>query len=1473
MLKRVLSLISAFALLTLSTPVLASEAPKILANIVFEDCAENSQELPDGLQIGTGIDARVISETGGNKLFYSKAWGEAAKLSLKLSPNNQQKKYVYSAKIKVEGQRASECKFFNMTDGVNTTGFLNVDENGSIRLPDGKYVASMYYGRWMEYTLVVDWGAQVFDLYIDGQQKIRDWYLAEKTYSPAKEIQFSVGEPSDGFTELYMDDIRVYEGTELPKNVRFPDVVPSREVYEFEPTTSLEIETEIYKDIRFDSGLESVSSQSEGAELSHAVVNGNGAMKVYADSQTVSTRFSDIPLGDAQNENRYVLSVDVMVNKISGNSSYLGLFDGKDAAGAWRVGAKIGAGGKITMTQGGALIGTCDIGKWTEIAFAYNIGAATVDAYVNGELVAEGVATKAIVPTFFRIDYVNGSGGTLDCYVDNIRIYKAKTRVPRETFGEDTIIDSSETVSSDTSIVDTRAAAKSYIGDASVFMLTNSYMYLNRTKQQYPADAKPYIQGETLYIPFRLLEMVNGTTSTYDAASGKIQVGDNIVFQAGEAKIIVNGVEKSSPAPVIQDGTVYLPFESLMKQGFGKYVQYDDRGFVILSDTEFKYTNSSRLLEIYEPIDDIYRFMQYDNPDGKEMLAALKKNHPNNGHPRLRLTTEDANYILDKMETGDERWANAYRLTLADAESYMDFSVPKQLSDQEKQNCATRYSKAMAYLGLAYLLSGDQKYAETAVKMMEDACSWDNLGESYSQLTTGFWCMGTALGIDYFYGYMNATPEGRETFEFIKSSLKRMVFPVTRKAYQGTEYLKWVNIDDNFAGVIAGGMMSLLIAMGDEDGFENDVAYLMENVYRTMQLFVGLYYPDGAWYEGISYSDYGLEHTAYALTGMRNSFGTDYGLMDTKGFEEAGLMFVYGNTPEETFNFHDSANHWKINNLSGAEVAYLAGRTDIMEACKRERTLSKLSLKALDLMRYDKLITDKGEQVDLSSMPLDKYFRVTEYGTFYNSLSSDNPTMLAFHGGETNLPHDMLDLGQFFFIADKVVWACDLGRDDYSLPGYFAKTGYQYYRKNTQGENCIVINPLADKNYYGQALDISATLIDFESKPRAAKAAYDLTAAYKRDVSSYIRGYYFGDNRNSVTIRDELTLKENSELYWQMHTVAEINIIDKNNVILTKDGKQCKVEISCNVPYEVLDMDPVLLPGSPGLSQEGQNPNEGFRKLAIKTNAPKGNVKITVKLSPVTDQYIPTAIDASTNIADWTLPDGEVPKPLTVSTVYTDGKPMEGFYPEMKNYTITLPFGKETPPVIAATADDAVVRVEQNGNVSDTVRIVVSKEGYHDVVYTFDFVVSSDRTIKVTEEVVDIQPQLGLAGTLIQPVTASASAIPEVANGPSNMIDNDFSTRAAISGNCWFEIDLGEVKDFSGVAVSFMDGTKRQQIYDLLYSEDGVNYKRVFSGKALGTTDEYESVAIPGRARYIRLAGYGTTIGSWNSVTEFKVYQ
>lgn len=1468
--KRIFALVLGALMILSSLPAAALSDGKIILNEVFENYPTNSTAM-GAVKATTGIDGRVIKEDNKNKAAYTKAWGENAKITASFTAS-EAKEMVFSAKIKVSGSDTSG-QLLTLSGGGSTLDILSLSENGTVTLPGGKHIGGAPKNRWVTYTFLINSEKGMMDVYVNGKCRAGKFYLPSGSFPNTDTMTFSVSEPEGGFTELFVDDIRVYEGKVLPEKMSFPSVPYNNEEEAFEVTTSLDVTPTIFYENEFTENIGAISIMDGGGRVSYSPDGEGGFLKLYADAATESKTCFDISVKALAEEQKYVVSLDFRVNELTGSSN-VGLFDSKNSSGNWRMGFTLNASRASDDTNGTQLFSYSQ-GEWHNAAFCYNTGAGSCDIYFDGELFLKGLSVRTHQTITFRVDVLSPAGGALDVDLDNIRFYRGKQPLTEEEYnafksGGDAS-GGENAVSGQTSIVDYTDEAIKSIDKSSVFMLTNDKMFANGKKITYPAGYTPYYVNGNFMVTPQVLEAA-GISAKYDAASGSVDIANGKVkLTIGSDILLADGKEIKMPTKAVaENGNVYIPFRSALADGLGKHIYFDDRGFLVLSDAPFEHTNSNKVQDVFQPIDSIFKYMQFDNPRASQIIADAEKTIGNE-HPRILYTSDDVNYILDRVESGDAEWKTLYKSILTSAEALLGKKINPDTPEGQESAALGNYHTDMRTLSTAYLLTGDDRFAQRAMENLVAACSFKSFGPS--GLTNGTWMLGTAFGIDSFYSYLLLH---EKEFEIIKEGVKKIAIDPMIDSYQGKGKLTWPTMTDNFVGYISGGAACLCLSLLSEEELRDDCAYLLENIMKSIEITITLYAPDGAWYEGVDYSFISLEHVANALTAFVNTCGTEYGLSSAKGFDRTADWFIYASTPQTGFNFHDMRAHVTRITWCGYDIAYLRGDVQSMEATKRFFALCGKSLDIPSKLRYERAITNKGIKVSLDNIPRDHYFRTADAGTFYNNLGVEEPTFVGFHGGWTGLPHDMLDLGSFMFISDGVVWGFDTGSDSYDLPNYFSLNGYRHYRKNTQGENVLTINPYDDQqNYWGQSTNAYAPLVRYETKDRGALSAYDLSEAYSRDVEKYVRGYYFGDDRNTLTVRDELTLKKQSEIYWAMHTMADIEIVDNKTAIFTKDGKKMKAEVVCSDSnYELKVMNAELLPGSPGLDAASKALSlEGVRKLVVYLPETSGELDITVKLSPQNNKYIETPIDGNTKIADWTLPDGALREPLSLSEIKVDGVEIDNFYPEKTSYTVKLPFGSERVPDITATAKNGNVTVIYAEDVTKDTVIRLEKEGYVTVEYNISFMVMADRDLNVTEAVLDVKPKAGVQGTLIKPRSASISHIQDDPIGPAKLLDDDPSTYTGGNNYCWLEVDLGEVTDISGVAISFHVGDTRSTKYDLLYSEDGTNFKRVFSGNSLGTTADYESVAAAGRVRYIRFVGYGNSKNGWVSVKEIRAYK
>ncbi|MDO5311301.1 MAG: discoidin domain-containing protein, partial [Clostridia bacterium] len=375
-------------------------------------------------------------------------------------------------------------------------------------------------------------------------------------------------------------------------------------------------------------------------------------------------------------------------------------------------------------------------------------------------------------------------------------------------------------------------------------------------------------------------------------------------------------------------------------------------------------------------------------------------------------------------------------------------------------------------------------------------------------------------------------------------------------------------------------------------------------------------------------------------------------------------------------------------------------------------------------------------------------------------------------------------------------------------------------------------------------------IIKSEEGTGGAYAVYDMAPAYA-DADSFKRGFYIGDNFKTLTVRDEIELnKDNSEIYWFMHTTAEAYVTDDKTVVLSKDGETLVLNFETDADTaEVSIMDAAPLPNSP--AGEGQNVNSGVRKIAIRLQA-SGKVSLTVRLGEFGGAVRNEPID------QWAVPEKTAEQEDAGDYGYTGyvyGLEMDGMGYVPVVSTKSFPEFKIIPHDPEKTAE---IIASDSLEVPNLVRIY-----------------NSDRTRSKTY-IIPYDAQRGIKDLAYEEMPIanfSVSAEPQAENRGANMFDNDFSTRwTTLNKGESAVFDLGSVQNIDGIAAGFWQSPVRNYYFDLYYSNDKVNWTKIDSYTSASGAEEYQVFSFDRiNAQYLKLVGNGCSANVNTNILELRV--
>jgi len=578
-------------------------------------------------------------------------------------------------------------------------------------------------------------------------------------------------------------------------------------------------------------------------------------------------------------------------------------------------------------------------------------------------------------------------------------------------------------------------------------------------------------------------------------------------------------------------------------------------------------------------------------PSPDEILERL-----NEGHPRLLISQNTITDIVKNIETNElasdwhEHMRSAARELLS--QEPLHYEIPDGL---RLLSVSRGVLQRVYTLALVYRLDGGDRYVQRTWRELESAANFQDWNPRHF-LDTAEMTHAFAIGYDWLHGVW----DGGQLKTIRDSIVDKGLMPAL-DCYRGKEgFGWWVKSKHNWNQVCNGGVGIGALAIADE--LPELAGEIIQDALRSLQGAMAQFAPDGAWSEGPGYWNYATYYNVIFLAALETALRTDFGFSRAAGFSETGLFPIYLAGPTDlAFNFADCDESvgyapqlfWLARRFDRPIYAWYEGRARVPEP--------------LDLVWF----TAAGSSPTESDLALDEYFRGAEVVSMRSAWDDGNAVFVGFKAGDNRSNHSNLDMGTFVLDASGHRWAIDLGADDYNLPGYFGSQRWTYYRLRAEGHNALVINPNEGPD---QDPGASADIIRFESGEEGAFAIADLTKAYVRSARRVLRGIAMPDRRG-ILVQDEVETRRPSDVWWFMHTRAEIEIDDEgDDAMLT----QCDAHLSARIlrpsgaRFEVMDAMPLPTSSNP----IDQAKNEGFRKLATYLGNTT-DVRIVVSLAPL----------------------------------------------------------------------------------------------------------------------------------------------------------------------------------------------------------------------------------------------------------------
>lgn len=1434
--KKTISLLCALVIFFGCVPsVLAADIPQLSVNETFNNYKTNGPA--ENVIIKTGLDGRVVEKRGNDKALYAKADRCAVKISVPIEKVFSQTVFSYEIMLKGDAVRGSAMEL----SGAKSRTIFSYSQNRSILLEDGLKIGGYSSGIWRRFDVCIDYNSGCYDLYIDGKGVLnnRRFYSAP---SGTNSMNFTFSCLEDGdVAEVFIDNIMVYEGEKpLPASI-FPSKGYNSEVLDY---TNDSAQEQIYDTVFVDSngsvGLPEFNlHQKTDTVAEWGTLNDGGKECAHFAKTGTEDCFADLIPELYENLQRYVYQVNVYVKNNAG-TIIVARASGDGVADLMLI----DSGGNLKV--GSTAVAKVEYNKWVNLAVACDLLRGTCDVYVDRTCVAEGVEVTSVVPAKIRMGISASSADSdSEVYFDMIKMYDG---IQLRTFATD---DMSDNLSGDEYQIETLkthtenetdADAEKILGTDIVFMTASGKFFAKGQKFDYKTyGSNAFLENGNIFVDIKVLEFA--TDTSISISDGKATINDTTL----DVKV--------------KGGATFVNAENAGK-ALGKIIySKDNREFIILSDSNKNYTNNIESHQNQETTDLLWRYMQFDRPSGEQLFVDFKNSDVYKVHPRILIKNDEVSALKDKIDKNADMRNVFYSVKKASDTYFEKEPQPRNMVGIRLFSSCYEVRTRLFDLCTVYLLTGDEKYAERAWLEMENALNWSDWNVKVHFLDAGKLVSGMAYAYDTLYHYL--TPE-RKQFFIEKIQEKFLDYAVG--VYTGTSgynAMVYNHVSCNWGAVISSSMLMLAMTLIDEDVegslLNEKCKYLASNALQTFEHIITAMAPEGTWGEGIGYFEYVQQALGWTIETLDNTTGKDYNFMSAQGVEEfsefmmnmstTNGIYNYG-SPPTTISSYMSPTAFIFSNL------YENGTMKSYDDYRRAMSIS--SFLPEYLLFYDPAYVAESNAADL---PLDKLYHSAGLASVRSAWMDEDSLYLGVTTAGRDNAH--ADKGAFMFESQGVRWVVDVGRNG---------SDEMEIVHRTENESTVVINPDADD--LGQDINFNGEITKFESRDKGAIVVCDLSSPYEKWVNNYERGFLVSDDRNTLVVRDEIELKELSDIKWHAITEAKIEIsADGKSALMKQDGKVLEITGYCNAEnwkFEVVnDLTPTggwQVDGYGFGIEEQQAFVAGKRKLALSAKA-SGKLEIAVKFAPKSadENYAP--VD-NTPISQWNIPEGTLePKPQA-DAIYMNGQPLSGFIPGVKDYTVPLDYGS-TLPWFSATTSYGTVSVKQPAAFDDYAEITVITPEGKKATYRVFFEVDS----RVTDAHIETKPTVGLPTDmkLLDIINVMSDHEPESHNPAKSVADGNFDTRwSSDMKGAYVEVDLGQIYELSGIALAFAYGESRNYKFDILVSEDKMNYKRVYSGYSLGGTNGWEYLPLPVKAKYVRYVGYQHKDGVWNSVTEVR---
>lgn len=599
-----------------------------------------------------------------------------------------------------------------------------------------------------------------------------------------------------------------------------------------------------------------------------------------------------------------------------------------------------------------------------------------------------------------------------------------------------------------------------------------------------------------------------------------------------------------------------------------------------------------------------------DNPPSfkpkPQISSSMQLPHPLPSHPRLLADPGDWERLKQQILT-DPASARIFKSLEKKAATFLiEPFLEREIIGRRLLYTSRKAIERIATLSMVARVRGDDRYARRAIDEMISLARFSDWNPSH-YLDVAEMTLAMALGYDWLHHHLSAEEQDAIADALLEKGIKPSF----------AEPEPWfIRSTNNWNQVCHAGMVASAIVLADR---EPDISLtVIKRAVDNLPMAAQTYAPDGAYPEGPMYWNYGTSFHVILAAALQRFTGSTQGTDAYPGFKESADYVAQMTRPDGNFYCYSDcrngrhlliplfwfARHFQRPDWMGADLADLEKYMGFYDSLAYED--SNYRLLSLALLWHQPVLQERPSQKPSLHWSGDGIVPISVHRSSFDDTQA---LYAAIKGGSPSASHGHMDSGSFFLQSDGVVWALDLGMQDYeSLESLKinlwdgSKNGerWKIFRLGPESHNILRFNGA------NQVLEGKGTIVDFKKDGPNPYTVVDLGSIYSGQVAAARRGLMFVENR-AVLIQDEwMTGDAAVDVTWQMLTASEI-AVESGIIHLRQEGKGLDLKLveARDALVEVTDVSLLQKPFDA--------PNPGVRRLTIRMRTEagqKGKIRI-----------------------------------------------------------------------------------------------------------------------------------------------------------------------------------------------------------------------------------------------------------------------